>query len=85
MPAPIPADALKDLVLQSNHTGPVSLRGVARGHVRGTEIEAFFVVYDVAGQQGRFQISEDLYTVLKHIFDQVKVDNPAAVQRWING
>jgi hypothetical protein len=73
----------KDLVLSSNHTGPVSIKGIARGRVRNTPIEAFFVVYEVAGIIDRAQISEEFYSQLRTLFAAIHNEHPEAIFKFI--
>lgn len=78
-------EQMKELVLTSNHLTAVSIQGVAHGRVRRTDIHQYFIIYEIAGQQGRFAINEDLYRALKTIFDKLLAGNPTAVQMAIHG
>ena len=74
---------LADLVVTSTHLSPVSIEGVALGRVRGTEIEAYFVVYKVVGTVGRIQVNQDLYETLKTVLDTAKSMHPEVIAEWI--
>lgn len=82
-PAVIP-DPTPDLVVTSDHQGPISLEGTAIGRMRGTTTIAYFVVYKVGSRLDRVPVPKEFYDQVRNLFSTIRNANLDAVHAWAN-
>lgn len=75
---------LADMSVSSDHAGPVSIEGLARGKVRSTDLVAHFAVFKIGSRLDRVPINEDLYSVLRAMFDGMKEKHRDVIMEWVH-
>lgn len=75
-----------DIVVQSDHNGPVAIKGVAYGRDRNnSKNDAYFVVYKVGKHIHRAPISKRFHTELRTLIANIKEVHMDEVNEWIMG